>query len=59
MVLLMGLARVAFAMSRDGLLPRWLSHTTEHQKTPARVQILSGALVALVAGFTTWTCWKR
>jgi APA family basic amino acid/polyamine antiporter len=52
MVLLMGLARVAFAMSRDGLLPRWLSHTTEHQKTPARVQILSGALVALVAGFT-------
>ena len=52
MVLLMGLARVAFAMSRDGLLPRWLSHTTEHQKTPARVQILAGALVALVAGFT-------
>jgi len=52
MVLLMGLARVLFAMSRDGLLPRWLSHTTEHQKTPARVQIIGGALVALVAGFT-------
>jgi APA family basic amino acid/polyamine antiporter len=52
MVLLLGLARVVFAMSRDGLLPRWLSHTTEHHKTPARVQILSGVLVALLAGFT-------
>ncbi|MCG2621493.1 amino acid permease [Arthrobacter sp. I2-34] len=52
MVLLLGLARVAFAMSRDGLLPRWLSHTTEHHRTPARVQIVSGVLVALLAGFT-------
>lgn len=52
MVLLLGLARVVFAMSRDGLLPRWLSHTTERHKTPARVQILSGALVAVLAGFT-------
>jgi APA family basic amino acid/polyamine antiporter len=52
MVLLLGLARVVFAMSRDGLLPRWLSHTTEHHKTPARVQILSGVLVAVLAGFT-------
>ncbi|WP_336712179.1 APC family permease [Arthrobacter sp. USHLN218] len=52
MVLLLGLARVVFAMSRDGLLPRWLSHTTERRRTPARVQIVAGALVALVAGFT-------
>ncbi|NKX53491.1 amino acid permease [Arthrobacter mobilis] len=52
MVLLLGLARVVFAMSRDGLLPRWLSHTTEHHRTPARVQIVSGVLVALLAGFT-------
>jgi len=52
MVLLLGLARVVFAMSRDGLLPRWLSHTTEHHKTPARVQIVAGVLVAVLAGFT-------
>jgi APA family basic amino acid/polyamine antiporter len=52
MVLLLGLARVVFAMSRDGLLPRWLSHTTERSRTPARVQIVSGVLVALLAGFT-------
>ncbi|NKX50534.1 amino acid permease, partial [Arthrobacter deserti] len=52
MVLLLGLARVVFAMSRDGRLPRWLSHTTEHHRTPARVQIVSGVLVAVLAGFT-------
>ncbi|MCC3294628.1 amino acid permease [Arthrobacter sp. zg-Y411] len=52
MVLLMGLARVVLAMSRDGLLPRALSRTSDKHATPARLQILCGALVALVAGFT-------
>ena len=52
MVLLMGLARVVLAMSRDGLLPRTLSRTSDKHATPARLQILCGALVALVAGFT-------
>ncbi|CAH0203911.1 amino acid permease [Plantibacter cousiniae (nom. nud.)] len=52
MVLLLGLARVVFAMSRDGLLPRSLSVTSEKRKTPVRVQLIVGALVALIAGLT-------
>ncbi|HXH34566.1 MAG TPA: amino acid permease [Plantibacter sp.] len=52
MVLLLGLARVVFAMSRDGLLPRSLSVTSEKRKTPIRIQIVVGALVALIAGLT-------
>ncbi|MHA7306703.1 amino acid permease [Arthrobacter sp. TMN-49] len=52
MVLLMGLARVMMAMSRDGLLPRGLSRTSDRHATPARTQILSGVFVAILAGFT-------
>jgi APA family basic amino acid/polyamine antiporter len=52
MVLLLGLARIIFAMSRDGLLPRLLSRTSDKHKTPMRTQIIAGAIVALLAGFT-------
>ncbi|GAB4099436.1 amino acid permease [Sinomonas halotolerans] len=52
MVLLMGLARVILAMSRDGLLPRSLSVTSEKRATPARLQVICGIAVALVAGLT-------
>src|SRR5690606_15024817 len=52
MVLLMGLSRVLLAMSRDGLLPGWLSVTSETRKTPVRLQLIGGAAVALLAGFT-------
>ena len=48
MVLLLGLTRVVFAMSRDGLLPRGLSKVGKHG-TPARLQIAVGLIVALVA----------
>jgi APA family basic amino acid/polyamine antiporter len=50
MVLLLGQARIVFALSRDGLLPRWLSKTGS-RKTPVRIQIIGGAVVALVAAF--------
>jgi APA family basic amino acid/polyamine antiporter len=50
MVLLLGLSRVLFAMSRDGLLPRWLSVTSDKRGTPVRIQIITGALVAVIAG---------
>lgn len=50
MVLLLGLTRIVFAMSRDGLLPRGLSKTGKHG-TPAALQIVVGAVVALVAAF--------
>jgi APA family basic amino acid/polyamine antiporter len=52
MVLLMGLSRVLLAMSRDGLLPRWLSVTSATRKTPVRLQLLCGVTVALLAGLT-------
>src|SRR5690606_13294583 len=45
MVLLMGLARVLLAMSRDGLLPRWLSVTSDTRRTPVRLQVLCGVVV--------------
>jgi len=48
MVLLLGLTRVVFAMSRDGLLPRGLSHTGKHG-TPVRLQIIVGVVMALIA----------
>jgi APA family basic amino acid/polyamine antiporter len=51
MVLLMGLSRVVLAMSRDGLLPYRLSKTGK-RNTPARIQIICGSLVAIVAGVT-------
>ncbi|ROS50317.1 APC family permease [Frigoribacterium sp. PhB24] len=52
MVLLLGLARIVFSMARDGLLPRWLAKTSATRKTPVRVQVIAGVLVALIAGFT-------
>ena len=48
MVLLLGLTGVVFAMSRDGLLPRSLSHTGKHG-TPVRLQIAVGVVMALIA----------
>ncbi|RSX50482.1 amino acid permease [Bifidobacterium callimiconis] len=50
MVLLLGLTRIVFAMSRDGLLPRGLSKTGVHG-TPAVLQVVCGVIVALVAAF--------
>jgi APA family basic amino acid/polyamine antiporter len=52
MVLLLGLARIVFSMARDGLLPRWLAKTSPVRKTPVRVQVIAGVVVALIAGFT-------
>ncbi|MFC7546806.1 amino acid permease [Plantactinospora sp. GCM10030261] len=51
MILMMGQSRVAFAMSRDGLLPRWLSRVHPRFGTPYRITIIVGLLVAALAGF--------
>jgi APA family basic amino acid/polyamine antiporter len=53
MILLLGQTRVFFAMSRDGLLPRFFSHVHPHFRTPYRSTLLLGGIVALVAGFTS------
>ncbi|MFF5436355.1 amino acid permease [Streptomyces achromogenes] len=53
MILLLGQSRVFFAMSRDGLLPRFFSHTHPRFRTPYRSTILLGVVIAVVAGFTS------
>ncbi|HEX2771754.1 MAG TPA: amino acid permease [Micromonosporaceae bacterium] len=51
MILMLGQSRVAFAMSRDGLLPRWLSRVHPRFGTPHRITLIVGLLVAVLAGF--------
>jgi APA family basic amino acid/polyamine antiporter len=53
MILLLGQTRVFFAMSRDGLLPRFFSRVHPRFRTPHRPTILLGAVIAVVAGFTS------
>ncbi|MFF9018522.1 amino acid permease [Streptomyces sp. NPDC014870] len=53
LILLLGQTRVFFAMSRDGLLPRFFSITHPRFKTPYRPTILLGVIIAIVAGFTS------
>ncbi|MET7616809.1 amino acid permease [Streptomyces sp. NPDC005408] len=53
LILLLGQTRVFFAMSRDGLLPRFFSITHPRFRTPYRPTILLGVLIAVIAGFTS------
>ncbi|MEN8652528.1 amino acid permease [Streptomyces sp. 21So2-11] len=53
LILLLGQTRVFFAMSRDGLLPRFFSVTHPRFGTPYRPTILLGVIIAIVAGFTS------
>ncbi|GAB2717618.1 amino acid permease [Streptomyces bullii] len=53
MILLLGQTRVFFAMSRDGLLPRFFSRVHPRYKTPHRPTILLGVIIAVLAGFTS------
>ena len=48
MVLVLGLSRVMFAMSRDGLLPRGLAMTNERD-APVRITVVVGVLIAVAA----------
>ena len=47
---LLGVTRVWFSMSRDGLLPKWFSGT-DSNGTPQRVTWIAGGVSALLAGF--------
>jgi basic amino acid/polyamine antiporter, APA family len=51
MILMLGQSRVAFAMSRDGLLPRGLSSVHPRYGTPYRITLITGVVVAAIAGF--------
>lgn len=48
MVIMLGLSRVFFAMSRDGLLPRQLARTGS-RGTPVRIMVIVAVLIAVAA----------
>ncbi|MFI0349281.1 amino acid permease [Actinomadura sp. 9N407] len=51
LILLLGQSRVFFSMSRDGLLPAWLSAVHPRFGTPYRSTVLMGVIAAVLAGF--------
>jgi APA family basic amino acid/polyamine antiporter len=48
MILILGQSRVAFAMSRDNLLPRWFAKVHPSFRTPYRITIITGVVSALL-----------
>jgi APA family basic amino acid/polyamine antiporter len=50
LVMYYGLTRIIFAMSRDGLLPPFFSAVHPVTRTPTRVIILCGTVIATIAG---------
>ena len=52
LVLLMGQPRILFAMSRDGLLPPFLSTVHQRFKTPWVTTLVTGGIVAVFAALT-------
>jgi APA family basic amino acid/polyamine antiporter len=48
---MLGVTRVWFSMSRDGLLPRWFAKTHPVRRVPTRITWITGAASALIAGF--------
>lgn len=51
LVLFFGLTRIFFAMSRDGLLPGTFAAVNKTTGTPVRVIVISGLIMAALAGF--------
>ncbi|MFJ2033676.1 amino acid permease [Streptosporangium sp. NPDC087985] len=48
---MLGVSRVWFSMSRDGLLPRWFAKTHPTRHVPTRVTWIVGIASAVIAGF--------
>jgi basic amino acid/polyamine antiporter, APA family len=48
---MLGAARIWFALSRDGLLPRWFARSHPKYGTPYRPTMLLGIFTAIAAGF--------
>ncbi|MFD7708701.1 amino acid permease [Streptomyces sp. NPDC059786] len=48
---MLGVTRVWFSMSRDGLLPKWFAKTHPTRHVPTRVTWIAGVASAVIAGF--------
>ncbi|TMR97736.1 amino acid permease [Nonomuraea basaltis] len=48
---MLGVTRVWFSMSRDGLLPQWFAKLHPVRRVPSRVTWIVGAASAVIAGF--------
>ncbi|MDR2874647.1 MAG: amino acid permease [Methylobacillus sp.] len=51
LVLLYGLTRILFTISRDGLISPFFSKVNPDRQTPARIILMCGFVISLVAGF--------
>lgn len=51
LVMYFGLTRILYAMTRDGLLPPFFARVHPKTQTPVLIIILSGIVIALIAGF--------
>jgi len=51
LVLLYGLTRILYAMSRDGLISPFFSVIDPARRTPVRIILLCGAVISAIAGF--------
>jgi APA family basic amino acid/polyamine antiporter len=51
-MLLLAQPRILFAMARDGLLPAWMGTVHPRYRTPHRLTLICGGVVALVASLT-------
>jgi APA family basic amino acid/polyamine antiporter len=47
---MLGVTRVWYAMSRDGLLPQWFAKTHPVRQVPVRVTWIAGVISAVLAG---------
>ncbi|MGE0053594.1 MAG: APC family permease [Hyphomicrobium sp.] len=51
LVLYYGLTRIVVAISRDGLIPSYFSVVNPRTHTPVRTTVLTGVIMAIMAGF--------
>lgn len=52
LVMYYGLTRISLAIARDGLLPPFLARIHPRTQTPVIVILLTGIIIAVIAGFT-------
>ncbi|MES2217548.1 MAG: amino acid permease [Pseudomonadota bacterium] len=50
LVMYYGLTRICLAITRDGLLPNFFATTNQRTKTPVKIILTSGIIIATVAG---------